>query len=94
MIPTLALAARSSWKGPFFTSFPNIAQSLKNNTPIRTSARSCTILPNFIGMRFLVHNGRAYIPVNITPEMVGHKLGEFSSTRAPFKGKPHKKGGR
>lgn len=76
--------------------FPNLQQALKNNTPIRTNARSCTILPNFVGyvarlsaqlthrLKFLVHNGKHHIPVTITEEMVGHKLGEFASTRKRF----------
>ncbi|PWN99698.1 putative mitochondrial ribosomal protein S19, partial [Tilletiopsis washingtonensis] len=84
MRPSLALAARSAWKGPFFVPFPNMAQALKNNTPIRTNARSCTILPNFVGLKFLIHNGKHHIPVAITDEMVGHKLGEFAATRKRF----------
>lgn len=46
--------------------------------PIRTQARSATILPNFVGMLFQVHNGKLYNDVMITEDMVGHKLGEFS----------------
>lgn len=46
--------------------------------PIRTQARSATILPNFVGLKFQVYNGKAYIDVTITEDMVGHKLGEFS----------------
>lgn len=73
--------------------FPNLQDALKNNTPIRTNARSCTILPNFVGyaahalltrLKFLVHNGKHHLPVNITEEMVGHKLGEFAPTRKRF----------
>ncbi|KXH36589.1 37S ribosomal protein S19 [Colletotrichum nymphaeae SA-01] len=52
--------------------------------PIRTQARSATILPNFVGLKFQVYNGKAYIDVTITEDMVGHKLGEFSPTRKPF----------
>ena len=55
-----------------------------NNLPIKTRARSCTILPTFVGLKFLVHNGKDYIPVNITEDMIGHKLGEFSVTRKKF----------
>ena len=47
--------------------------------PIRTQARSATILPNFVGLKFLVHNGKIYNEVTITEDMVGHKLGEFST---------------
>ncbi|MBW0480655.1 hypothetical protein O181_020370 [Austropuccinia psidii MF-1] len=84
MKSSLILLARSAWKGPYFTAFPNLAEALQTNTAIRTSARSCTILPNFVGLKLLVHNGKEYIPVNVTPQMVGHKLGEFSPTRKRF----------
>ncbi|TVY21019.1 Mitochondrial 37S ribosomal protein S19 [Lachnellula arida] len=46
--------------------------------PIQTQARSATILPNFVGLVFQVHNGKIYVDVEITEDMVGHKLGEFS----------------
>ncbi|KAH9457797.1 hypothetical protein Pst134EB_010110 [Puccinia striiformis f. sp. tritici] len=84
MRTTLVSLARSAWKGPYFTAFPNLAEALQTNTAIRTSARACTILPNFVGLKLLVHNGKEYIPVNITAQMVGHKLGEFSPTRKRF----------
>ncbi|TCD59879.1 mitochondrial ribosomal small subunit component [Steccherinum ochraceum] len=85
MFPTLiAQSGRSAWKGPFFVAFPNLREALENNIPIRTKARSCTILPNFVGIQFLVHNGKQYLPVNITQDMVGHKLGEFAPTRKRF----------
>ena len=47
--------------------------------PIRTQARSATILPNFVGLKFQVHNGKVYYDVTITEDMVGHKLGEFAA---------------
>lgn len=50
----------------------------KYTAPIRTQARSATILPSFVGMNFEVYNGKVYNPVTITEDMVGHKLGEFS----------------
>ncbi|EIM84287.1 mitochondrial 30S ribosomal protein S19 [Stereum hirsutum FP-91666 SS1] len=75
---------RSAWKGPFFVAFPNLREAIQNNVPIKTQARDCTILPNFIGMRFQVHNGKEYIPVTVTQDMVGHKLGEFSHTKKRF----------
>ena len=53
--------------------------------PIKTWSRRSTILPDFIGLTFSVHNGRQHIPVFVTENMVGHKLGEFSHTRT-FKG--------
>ncbi|KAF9814631.1 hypothetical protein IEO21_04994 [Rhodonia placenta] len=85
MFPTaVALSGRSAWKGPFFVAFPNLRQALENNVPIKTKARSCTILPNFVGLRFLVHNGKDFVPVTISQDMVGHKLGEFSITKKRF----------
>lgn len=53
--------------------------------PIKTWARACTILPEFVGHTFEVHNGKVFVKVFITEEMVGHKLGEFSPTRV-FRG--------
>ncbi|KIJ12408.1 hypothetical protein PAXINDRAFT_101227 [Paxillus involutus ATCC 200175] len=85
MQPSLILrSGRSAWKGPFFVAFPNLKQALEDNTPIRTNARSCTILPNFVGVRFMVHNGKDYLPVTVTQDMIGHKLGEFSHTKKRF----------
>lgn len=56
----------------------------KTNSPIRTNARSCTILPNFIGLKFQVHNGHEYVAFEVTKDMVGSKLGEFAPTRQRF----------
>ncbi|KAI0370937.1 mitochondrial 30S ribosomal protein S19 [Pilatotrama ljubarskyi] len=85
MLPTAVVqGGRSAWKGPFFVAFPNLRKALENNIAIKTQARSCTILPNFIGLRFLVHNGKDYVPVTVTQDMVGHKLGEFAITRKRF----------
>lgn len=64
--------------------FPNLREALVSHTPIKTQARSCTILPNFVGVKFMVHNGKDYVPVLVTQDMVGHKLGEFSHTRKRF----------
>jgi small subunit ribosomal protein S19 len=50
--------------------------------PIKTWARNCTIVPEFVGHTFLVHNGKVFINAFVTEDMVGHKLGEFSPTRA------------
>ena len=61
-------------------------------TPIRTWARACTIVPEFVGHTFQVHNGRSFLDVFITEDMVGHKLGEFSQTRL-FRGHTNKKEG-
>ena len=53
--------------------------------PIRTWARSCTIVPEFLGTTFMVHNGKNHLKVFVTEDMVGHKLGEFAPTRT-FRG--------
>jgi len=58
--------------------------------PIRTWRRACTIVPEFVGQTFLVHNGRTFIKTFVTEEMVGHKLGEFSPTRT-FRGHTSKR---
>lgn len=60
--------------------------------PIKTWARACTIVPEFVGHTFQVHNGRAFPDVFVTEDMVGHKLGEFSHTRL-FRGHTNKKEG-
>lgn len=60
--------------------------------PIKTWARACTIVPEFVGHTFQVHNGRSFIEVFCTEDMVGHKLGEFSITRM-FRGHTNKKEG-
>jgi len=52
-------------------------------TPVKTQARAATILPNFVGLIFQVHNGKSYTDVRITEDMVGHKLGEFSAYVKP-----------
>lgn len=74
----------SDTAGPYFTAFPSLQEALRDNTPIFTKARACTIVPNFVGLRFMVHNGNAYQPVRVTDDMVGHKLGEFAPTRKRF----------
>ena len=56
-----------------------------NRDPIKTWARDCTIIPDFVALTFLVHNGKQFIKVYATEDMVGHKLGEFSPTRT-FRG--------
>lgn len=58
---------------------------------IKTWSRSSLITPDFIGLTFAVHNGKQFIPVFVTENMVGHKLGEFAPTRT-FRGHPQKKG--
>ena len=63
----------------------------RRKEPIKTWARRCTIVPEFVGHTFKVHNGRAFLDVFITEDMVGHKLGEFSPTRM-FRGHSGGKG--
>jgi len=76
---------RSLKKGPYVDAkvLAKVEKQLRgpNREPIRTWARDCTIVPDFIGFTFLVHNGRQFPKVFITEDMVGHKLGEFSPTR-------------
>ena len=77
--------SRSVWKGPFVDpSLIKLVEKQKNKgttTPIKTWSRKSTIIPEFIGISFLIHNGKKFIPIKISEEMVGHKLGEFSPTR-------------
>ena len=81
--------ARSSKKGPFvdtrLTKKIAVQKAANKKEPIKTWARASEISPEFVGYTFLVHNGRAFISVFITEDMVGHRLGEFSPTRL-FKG--------
>tara|TARA_Y100001970_G_C13427890_1_gene459661 strand:+ start:165 stop:470 length:306 start_codon:yes stop_codon:yes gene_type:complete len=76
---------RSTWKGPFVDSaLLKKALSVKKSgkrESIKTWSRSSTIMPDFVGLTFSVHNGQKFIPVSINENMVGHKLGEFSPTR-------------
>jgi small subunit ribosomal protein S19 len=58
---------------------------VSNREPIKTWRRACTIVPEFVGHTFLVHNGKSHLKVFVTEDMVGHKLGEFAPTRV-FKG--------
>ncbi|HTB64008.1 MAG TPA: 30S ribosomal protein S19 [Opitutales bacterium] len=67
----------------------DVAQKEASRKPIQTWSRRSTITPDFVGLNFTVHNGRTFIPVYVTENMVGHKLGEFAPTRS-FKGhNPH-----
>ena len=86
--------ARSAKKGPFVDEklFRKVVnqKATGNNMPIKTWARRCTIVPEFIGQRFEVHNGKMFHQVYVNEDMVGHKLGEFSPTRI-FRGHSGKK---
>jgi len=81
--------SRSQKKGPFVDEklYAKVekAEAAGSKEPIKTWARSCTVVPEFIGYTFMVHNGRQHMKVYITEDMVGHKLGEFAATRT-FRG--------
>ena len=80
--------ARAVWKGPF------VEQSLikkvdkyktdPKKIPIKTWSRKSTIIPDFVGVSFLIYNGKKFIPITISEDMVGHKMGEFAPTRQFF----------
>ena len=80
--------ARSVWKGPFVEeSLIKKVDKQKNDPskkPIKTWSRKSTIIPDFVGSSFLIHNGKKFIPITISEDMVGHKLGEFAPTRTFF----------
>ncbi|MBT4524512.1 MAG: 30S ribosomal protein S19 [Phycisphaerae bacterium] len=88
--------SRSLKKGPFvneklYRKVEAMGSSSKKE-PIKTWSRACTIVPEFVGFTFAVHNGRQFMDVLVTEDMVGHKLGEFSHTRL-FRGHTNKKEG-
>ena len=76
---------RSLKKGPFIDAklLDKVNKQIlaKTKEPIKTWARRCTIIPEFVGFTFMVHNGRMFLKVFVTEDMVGHKLGEFAVTR-------------
>jgi small subunit ribosomal protein S19 len=80
--------ARSVWKGPFIDGYllkkAEVSRSSGRKEVIRTWSRRSTILPQFVGLTFGVHNGRKFVPVLVNENMVGHKLGEFSPTRTYY----------
>ena len=80
--------SRSVWKGPFVEDslIKKVEKQKKDpkKIPIKTWSRKSTIIPEFIGVSFLIYNGKKFIPVTISEDMVGHKLGEFSPTRTFF----------
>jgi len=77
--------SRSVWRGPFVD--PSLIKKIEklkgksNVAPIKTWSRKSTIIPEFVGFSFLIYNGRKFIPLTISEDMVGHKLGEFAPTR-------------
>ncbi|MDD3170264.1 MAG: 30S ribosomal protein S19 [Candidatus Paceibacterota bacterium] len=74
--------SRSLKKGPYIDQrlMEKVKKQKADDGPVKTWSRACTIAPEMIGYTFAVHNGKDFIPVRITEEMVGHKLGEFSPT--------------
>ena len=81
--------SRSVWKGPFVDMYlmkkAETVKSSGRNDVIKTWSRRSTMLPEFVGLTFGVHNGKKHIPVTVNENMVGHKFGEFSPTRT-YKG--------
>ena len=79
---------RSVWKGPFVDGYllkkAEVAHDDPRKKPIKTWSRRSTIMPQFVGLTFQVHNGNKFIPVSVTEEMVGHKLGEFAPSRTYY----------
>ena len=80
--------ARAIWKGPFVEESlikkVEKQQNQANRKPIKTWSRKSTVIPEFVGFSFLIYNGRKFIPLTISEDMVGHKLGEFAPTRTFF----------
>tara|TARA_Y100000590_G_scaffold296919_1_gene334564 strand:- start:339 stop:659 length:321 start_codon:yes stop_codon:yes gene_type:complete len=80
--------SRSVWKGPFVD--PSLIKKVErqkkstDTKPIKTWSRKSTIIPDFVGTSFLIYNGKKFINITISEDMVGHKLGEFSPTRQFF----------
>ena len=80
--------SRSVWKGPFVDGYllkkaEKVRESGRNEV-IKTWSRRSTILPQFVGLTFGVYNGKKFIPVLVTENMIGHKMGEFAPTRTFF----------
>ena len=80
--------ARAVWKGPFVEeSLIKKVDNYKTNPkkiPIKTWSRKSTIIPDFVGVSFLIYNGKKFKPITISEDMVGHKMGEFAPTRTFF----------
>ncbi len=77
--------ARSVWKGPFVDGYllkkADKVRASGRHDIIKTWSRRSTILPQFVGLTFAVHNGHKFLPVSVTENMIGHKFGEFAPTR-------------
>ncbi len=80
--------ARSVWKGPFVDRYllnkADVLRESGRKEVIKTWSRRSTIVPQFVGLTFGVHDGRKFIPVFVTEEMIGHKFGEFALTRTYY----------
>ena len=80
--------ARADWKGPFveerLMKKVDIYKIDSKKIPIKTWSRKSTIIPDFVGVSFLIYNGKKFIPITISEDMVGHKFGEFSPTRTYY----------
>ena len=76
---------RSVWKGPFVDGYllkkADAAQGSSRKDVIKTWSRRSTVMPQFVGLTFGVYNGQKHVPVTVSEDMVGHKLGEFAPTR-------------
>ncbi len=76
---------RSIWKGPFVDGYllkkAEAVRTSSRNNIIKTWSRRSTVLPQFVGLTFAVYNGHKFVPVLVTEDMIGHKMGEFSPTR-------------
>ena len=82
--------SRSIWKGPFIN--VSLIKKVNSNKPvIETRARNCVLLPQFVGKSISVYNGKKFIRILVTEDMIGHKLGEFVKTRLRTKHKTKKK---
>ena len=80
--------ARAVWKGPFVEeSLMKKVDKYKTDPkkiPIKTWSRKSTIIPDFVGVSFLIYNGKKFIPITVSEDMVGHKFGEFAPTRTYY----------
>ena len=78
--------SRAVWKGPFVEAslLKRVEKLKKDKKPIKTWSRKSTIIPDFVGVSFLIYNGKKFIPITVSEDMVGHKFGEFSPTRQFF----------
>ncbi|KXS09288.1 ribosomal protein S19/S15, partial [Gonapodya prolifera JEL478] len=84
-----AMVGRAVWKGPTLANLPAaLIRAATDKTPVKTAARSGTVLPSYVGKTFAIHNGKQFVPVTVGEGMVGRKLGEFVRTRKTplFKG--------